>query len=199
MESKINLFSLLIILLYLNPIISDIPDLSFANKEIIENDDLCLKRPYHKRAEPFYFFPALRAKLYEVGDKFSFPSRCFKKNIVHFKEMSKDKITFHFENLEKIDTFCSELFFFHTSNHNYFQFIAFQGEHDITLKYITQDDKDEIRVNGIKLYGFCNGLVTTISSILKTFKAFYGGMGYDPEAKTLDLDLVFQKIWKKLI
>ena len=47
MESKINLFSLLIILLYLNPIISDIPDLSFANKEIIENDDLCLKRPYH--------------------------------------------------------------------------------------------------------------------------------------------------------
>ena len=183
MESKTKLFSLLIILLYLNPIISDIPDLSFANKEIIENDDLCLKRPYHKRAEPFYFFPALRAKLYEVGDKFSFPSRCFKKNIVHFKEMSKDKIIFHFENLEKIDTFCSELFFFHTSNHNYFQFIAFQGEHDITLKYITQDDKDEIRVNGIKLYGFCNGLVTTISSILKTFKAFYGGMGYDPEAK----------------
>ena len=63
MESKIKLFSLLIILLYLNPIISDIPDLSFANKEIIENDDLCLKRPYHKRAEPFYFFPALHYHL----------------------------------------------------------------------------------------------------------------------------------------
>ena len=174
MASILKFYPLLILFLFLVPILCSQPDLSFASKEIIENDDLCLKRPYWKTAEPFYFFPVLRAKLYQVGDKFSFPSRCFKKNIVTFKEMSTDKIVFTLQNMEKIDTFCSELYIFHTSNHNFLQFIIFQGEHDITLKYITQDDKDEIKVNGLKLYGFCSGFVNTIKSVLKTFKAFYG-------------------------
>ncbi len=47
--------------------------------------------------------------------------------------MSKDKITLTLQNYNKTDTFCSELFLFHTSDHNYLQFIAFQGEHDIVL------------------------------------------------------------------
>ena len=55
---------------------------------------------------------------------------------------------------------------FHTSDHNYLQFIAFQGEHDIILKRITQDDKDEIKVNGVKLFSFCLGFVNTIKSLL---------------------------------
>ena len=178
-----KIISSIIILLCLIPIFSSEPDLSFANKEIIENEDLCLRRPYHKQAEPFYFVPALRAKLLQVGDKFSFPSRCYKKNIVSFKEISKDKITLSLQNIEKLDTFCSELFIFHTSNHNFLQFILFEGEHTIVLKYITQNDKDEIKLNGIKLYSFCAGLGTTIQSIFKTLKAYYGGMGYDPKAK----------------
>ena len=174
---------LLIIFLLLSSILCIEIDLSFNKKEIIENEDLCLRRPYWKTAEPFYFIPVLRAKMLEVGDKFSFSSRCFKQNIVSFKSMSKDKIVINFKNSGKSDFFCSELFFFHTSNINYFQFIAFEGEHEIILKYITQNDKDEINVNGLKLYGFCNGFITTIKSFLKTLKAFYGGMGTDPNAK----------------
>ena len=119
MASIIKTIPLLILFFFLVPIICTEPDFSFASKEIIENDDLCLKRPYWKTAEPFYFFPVLRAKLYQVGDKFSFPSRCFKKNIVSFKEMSTDKIVLTLQNQEKIDTFCSELFIFHTADHNF--------------------------------------------------------------------------------
>ena len=183
MYSLTRLMNILITFLFLVQIFTEEADFSFAKKEIIENEDVCLRRPYWKRAEPLYCFPIVRAKLKEVGDKFSFKSRCFDKNIVIFKEITKDTMTFTLQNLEKKETFCSELFFFHTSNHNYFQFIAFQGEHDITLKYITQDDKDEIRVNGVKLYNFCESLMTTIQSLFKTLKAFLGGMGYDPEAK----------------
>ena len=87
------------------------------------------------------------------------------------------------QNFNKTDTFCSELFFFHTSDHNYLQFVAFQGEHNIVLKRITQDDKDEIKINGIKLYSFCSSFINTIKSVLKTFKAFYGGLGLAPNAK----------------
>ena len=172
-----------VILFFQNNFISASVDLSFSKKEVVELEDLCLRRPYHKTAEPWYFVPMFRAKLKEVGDKYSFPSRCFKKNIVSFKEMSQDKITLTLESLNKTDTWCSELFIFHTSNHNYFQYVAFQGSHEIILRRITQDDKDEIKMNGVKLYGFCAGLFNTIKSLLKTLKAFLGGLGSDPNAK----------------
>jgi hypothetical protein len=107
--------------------------------------------------------------------------------------MTKDKITFTLQNFNKTDTFCSELFVFHTSDHNYLQFIAFQGEHDITLKRITQDDKDEIKVNGVKLYSFCSGFINTIKSLLKTINAFYGGLGLDPNAKNPKFRPTIQK------
>ena len=183
MKSLLLYAFILIILLSENKIISVSVDISLPKKEPKELEDLCLRRPYHKTAEPWYFVPMFRAKLKEVGEKYSFPSRCFKKNIVSFKEMSKDKIVLFLENYNKTETWCSELFIFHTSNHNFMQFVAFQGTHEIVLKRITQDDKDEIRVNGIKLYGFCTGLVNTIKSFFKTLKAFYGGLGVDPNAK----------------
>ena len=72
-------------------------------------------------------------------------------HLVVSKEISKDKITLTLQNFNKTETFYSELFIFHTSSHNFFQFVAFQGEHSIVLKRINQDDKDEIKVN-IKNY-----------------------------------------------
>ena len=176
-------FSLLILLLSNSQILSVDIDLSFSKSAPVELEDLCLKRPYHKTAEPWYFVPMFRAKMKTVGEKYSFSSRCFAKNIVSFKEMTKDKIILSLENSQKTETWCSELFIFHTSNHNFLQFVAFEGYHEIVLKRITQDDKDEIKVNGIKLYGFCAGLVNTVKSFLLTLKAFYGGLGIDPNDK----------------
>ena len=155
-------FSFLIILISQNQILSDSVDLSFARKAPIELEDLCLRRPYHKTAEPWYWAPVFRAKMKTVGEKYSFSSRCFEKNTVAFKEMSRDKIVLSLENSGKTDTWCSELFIFHTSNHNYLQFIAFEGFHEIVIKRITQD---------------------TVKSFFLTLKAFYGGLGIDPHAK----------------
>ncbi len=179
----IHIYYSLVLFISFNQFIFSNVDSSFAKKEIMEIEDQCLNRPYYKRAEPFYFIPALRAKLKQVGDKFSFTSRCFGTNYVFFKELSRDKMTFTLQNFNKTETFCSEIFFFHTSDHNYFQFVAFQGEHEIVIKRITQDDRDEIAVNGVKLYNFCGSIMTTLKSIYKTFKAFYGGLGLDPDAK----------------
>ena len=177
-----NLFFFFLILIISFDIIFS-SSVNFGKKEPIEVEDYCLWRPYHKRAEPFYFLPVLRAKLKNVGDKFSFPSRCFAKNIVTFKEISKGKITFTLDNFNKTDTWCSELFIFHTSDHNFLQFVIFEGTHDIVMKQITADDKDEIKINGLKLYSFCSGLGTTIKSLFTTIKSYYGGLGYDPKAK----------------
>ena len=178
-----KIIPLLIILLSYSSVISISIDLKFGKSDPIENEDLCLRRPYHKTAEPWYWAPVFRAKMKKVGEKYSFKSRCFEKNIVAFKEMSKDKIILTLDNYEKSETWCSEMFIFHTSDHNFLQFVAFEGHHEIVLKRITKDDKDEIKMNGIKLYGFCTGLVNTVKSFFVTLKAFYGGLGLDPHAK----------------
>ena len=166
------IFSLLILLIFQKEILSVTIDLNFSKKEPVELEDLCLRRPYHKTAEPWYWAPMFRAKMKTVREKYSFASRCFAKNVVAFKEMGKDKIVLTLDNYDKIETWCSELFIFHTSDHNFLQFVAFEGHHEIVLKRITQDDKDEIKVNGIKLYGFCAGLVNTVKSFFMTLKAF---------------------------
>ena len=178
------LLPLLILLITLSQIISSpLNDFSFTKSQPKEVEDLCLRRPYPKSSEPWYWAPVFRAKMKKVGEKYLFKSRCFDKNIVAFKEMSQDKIILTLDNSEKSETWCSELFIFHTSNHNYLQFVAFEGHHEIVLKRITKDDKDEISMNGIKLYGFCSGLVNTVKSFMMTLKAFYGGLGLDPKAK----------------
>ena len=80
----IHIYYSLVLFISFNQFIFSNVDSSFAKKEIMEIEDQCLNRPYYKRAEPFYFIPALRAKLKQVGDKFSFTSRCFGTNYVFF-------------------------------------------------------------------------------------------------------------------
>ena len=69
-------FSLLILLISLN-IISASVDLTFAKREPKELEDLCLRRPYPRQAEPWYWAPMFRAKLKSVGEKYSFPSNVY--------------------------------------------------------------------------------------------------------------------------
>ena len=72
--------SFLILLISLSQIISfPSRDLNFAKSAPVELEDLCLRRPYHRQAEPWYWAPVFRAKLKTVGEKYSFPSRCFEK------------------------------------------------------------------------------------------------------------------------
>ena len=67
--------------------------LLFSTQELIENEDLCLKRPNVDSDDPFHFAPVLRAKLINVGDQFAFPSSCFKRNIATLESMDEKQIT----------------------------------------------------------------------------------------------------------
>jgi len=66
--------------------------LLLSAQEVIENEDLCLKRPNMDSDEPFYFAPVLRAKLINVGDQFAFPSSCFKRNIATLDPWMKPQL-----------------------------------------------------------------------------------------------------------
>ena len=146
------------------------------------SSDNCDRRVNPFDPNAFYFLPVFKAKLYKKGDKVEFKSLCFKKNTATLKEISLEKLTIELETTEKTSFLCQDTYILHTTNINLIQTFIFPGTHEITLTNLTQDDLDEIKVNGIKLVGFCQGLISSLRSLFETLKAFVGGLGYDPEA-----------------
>ena len=155
--------------------------LFFSAQEVIENEDLCLKRPNVDSDEPFYFAPVLRAKLINVGDQFAFPSSCFKRNIATLESMDETKITITLKNSEPRHLVCTDFMLFHTSNLNKVKIITLPGTHKITFDKVTQDDLNEISMNGIKILSLCTSLTNEIKSLVNTAKLFIGGLGTDPK------------------
>ena len=154
--------------------------LLLSSQKLIENEDLCLKRPNVDSDDPFHFAPVLRAKLINVGDQFAFPSSCFKRNIATLESMDDKQITITLKNSEPRYLVCTDFMVFHTSNLNSVKLITFTGTHKITFDKIIQDDLDEISMNGIKIFSLCTTLTNEISSLINTVKAFLGGLGTDP-------------------
>lgn len=148
-----------------------------SNRVLIHDPDLCLKRPHNGIPEPIYFFPVIRSKLFNIGETHTFSSRCFQENIVELTEMSKDYIALTLNSKNKTSFWCSEVFLFHTSSLNSLQLFSGTGKHTVILKNVKQDDLDEIKENGIKIIGFCDGLGKTIQSIMTTLKTATGGLG----------------------
>jgi len=154
--------------------------LLISSQELIENEDLCLRRPNMDSDEPFYFAPVLRAKLINVGDQFAFPSSCFKRNIATLESMDETKIIITLKNSEPRHLVCTDFMAFHTSNLNSVKLITLPGTHKITFDKVIQDDLDEISLNGIKIFSLCTSVTNEIKSLFNTVKLFLGGLGTDP-------------------
>ena len=155
-------------------------------KENIEeevSEDMCAKRLNPFDPNMFYFLPAFKAKLKKEGDEEIFKTGCFNKNVAKLNKISKEELIIELELSEKKSLFCNDILIIHTSNINYLQANFLSGKHIITLKNLNENDIDEIRLNGIKILGFCQGLIGTIRSLIYSLTGFVGGLGYDPNAK----------------
>ena len=144
--------------------------------------DMCEKRVNPSEPNYFYFFPNFKAKLYKVGDVQTFKSGCFKNNTLTLTSLSEEGAVLTLVAKEPVSLFCNDVYVVHTSNINHLTSIFFKGTHRITLKTITQDDLDEIKVNGLKLLGFCQGMIDTMKSLYMTLAMYIGGLGSDPNA-----------------
>ena len=157
------------------------PRLLTENEQVSE--DMCLRRVNPLDANYFYFFPNIKARLFKESDKVEFKSGCFNKNTLTLKHLSKEKTIIELEASEPKSYFCQDIYIIHTSNINHFKAIFTSGKHIIKLKNLSQDDLDEIKVNSIKLVGFCSGVIETLKSLYLTLKMYVGGLGYDPNHK----------------
>ena len=143
--------------------------------------NMCEKRINPLNPNYYYFAPVFKAKLYKVGDSVEFNAGCFKKNIATLKEIDGNKLTISLNSTHATDLFCSDVYIIHTPGINQLTTVFTEGVHTIVIENLTQDDLDEIKVNSIKILGFCQGIGETIRSLIMSLLLYVGGLGDDPE------------------
>ena len=147
------------------------------------SEDMCLRRVNPLDANYYYFFPNIKARLFKEGDNVEFKGGCFNKNHLTLKKLTKEETIIELDSSDKNSFFCQDIYIIHTSNINQFKALFTSGKHTIILKNLSEDDLDEIKVNSIKLVGFCSGVIETLKSLYMTLKMYVGGLGYDPNHK----------------
>ncbi|MCQ2816174.1 MAG: hypothetical protein MJ252_02800 [archaeon] len=145
------------------------------------SNDMCERRINPLEPNYYYFLPMIKAKLYKEGDSFEFKAGCFKKNTATLKEIKGNSMTIIINADEPESLLCHDLYIMHTTNINQLYSVFNRGDHEIIIENLSQDDLDEIRVNSIKVMGFCQGIAASLRSLVMSLLLYVGGMGNDPE------------------
>jgi len=148
----------------------------------MSNVDVCDGRQDPSKPNFYYFLPSTLAILKKEGDIIEYSNKCFKHNKVTLQKLSKEKLVFTISSNEPKHLFCTDNYWFSTSNIHHLNFIFSKGDHQFSIINLSQDDLDEISVNGLKIFGFCDGFFTFLESFFMTLKLYIGGLGKDPGA-----------------
>jgi hypothetical protein len=143
--------------------------------------DQCEKRINPLDPNYFYFLPVLKAKLKKQGDAIEFVGKCFKRISVKVTRFTQTEMTLLFDAQDAESVFCTEFLLIHTPGMNQLTSMFKKGEHEVVIENLTEDDLFEIQVNGLKVFGFCQGLFASIQSLVMSLLLFVGGLGNDPK------------------
>lgn len=152
-----------------------------TNFDYSNSKDQCERRVNPLDPNYFYFLPVVKAKLKQQEETQSFIGRCFKHISVKMTEFTENNITIKFEADDPIGILCNEMMLIHTPAINQLVSVFTTGEHQVILTNMTEDDFYEIKVNGLKVFGFCQGLLESIKSLTMSILLFLGGLGKDPK------------------
>jgi hypothetical protein len=156
--------------------------LKFLSSQVHDQVDTCENRPDVKYSNFYYFLPVFKARVLKEGDTQEFRSGCFRDNKLTIVKLSQEETILSLTSTNPKNIFCRDAYWLTTSNIHSIHDIFTHGEHRITLKNLSQDDLDEIKVNGIKLLAFCQGFLTSLHSFIMSLKLYIGGLGKNPGA-----------------
>jgi hypothetical protein len=110
---------------------------------------------------------------------------CFGK--MHFKAdfgsdpANFDQVTIEVTTSEMKGWFCEEYLFFASMSHYHLETFGKEGTHTLEFKNLSADDKVDIAANGIRTFLWCDGIIDTAISLIKTIMMFAGGLSADPK------------------
>jgi hypothetical protein len=148
----------------------------------------CNQRPKPDGAGDYFsLLPVFMGQLINSGDTAEYTDGvCFSK-VKMFLEYNHldDEGNFHEVDLhvvlsDKKSMFCSERFFFATTEKYHYEKFWRATHHIIRFKNLSEDDKLDIKAEGVRLFDFCDSIGSTLVSLVKTLKLFMGGLGANP-------------------
>lgn len=148
--------------------------------KFLDDEDLCLSRPASESSNFYYFLPMMKGRPRSEGESVSFANGCFQENKFKIEKLSLEETVVTLYSANPKYYTCADFYWISTSHIHTLKEVFFHGEHRITLKNLSQDDLDEIKLNGIKIMSFCQGFFTSLHSFYMSLKLYIGGLGKDP-------------------
>jgi len=151
-----------------------------TNYQMINRCDL---RSNATESDFYYFLPVLKGKLHTVGEIIEFENICFKTNKFKIDKITISETILSIFSSDSKSFFCQDSYIISLSNFHKIQTNYFNGEHKIILKNLNESDLLDIQINGVRLFTFCQGFLSSAHSFLMTLQLYLGGLGKDPNAR----------------
>ncbi len=162
---------------YNAPSINNLNFLSFD-----ETSTKCDIRPEATEADFYYFAPFLKAKLNTEGQQTEFENGCFKKNVFKIEKISNEETILSLDSSEPRGFFCKDSYIISLFNFHKIHVNFLKGQHKISLKNLTDNDILDLKVNGVRMFAFCQGFLTSTHSFIMSLKLYLGGIGKNPDS-----------------
>jgi hypothetical protein len=125
--------------------------------------------------------PAMRGILYNQNQNITFEGTCFQRVVINYSYLSNsNEIEVNINTSLKKSFLCKESLFIGTSNLHSIKILFLTGNQTVKFN-VQQNDLDEIGVNGIRVFSFCQGFWTSFRSFLKSLTLFLGGFSTNPK------------------
>lgn len=114
----------------------------------------------------FNIIPKLKAKFTSTNQSVSFSSPCFQNNTLYFVNITKGQAFFEFTASNSSLALCNDIYLFFLSKVSFFKYVLYQGKKFFSFSNLDQDDINEIRVNGLRVFSIQKKEISQIFHIL---------------------------------
>jgi len=133
-------------------------------------------------SDPFEFLPVFAAEITPEDSHatYSSPGKCFDQISFDLVANSPTDYDLKVTLTDKKSLTCQETMLFANTEIFHLETFVQAGDHLLNFKLSEGDMKTDFDFGGIKAYIFCEGIVHTVKSILRTVEAFVGGVSDHP-------------------
>ena len=114
------------------------------------------------------FLPAYKGKVHKVGDTLVFTNTCFRSNSLTLSSIEKGVVTLTMTAEDKDGFLCNDMYMLFTSTIQHVKVLFLGGVYQVRIENLTQRQLDEITVNGLRVFSFCDNIYDTLISLYKT-------------------------------
>lgn len=146
------------------------------------NDDTCHSLRNQTAPTPddaFMFAPAFTGQVTPKNPKVTFEGNCFEQISFEmvYNQATPDTFQIVADVRKPRTETCSDVFLFGNTEVHHLEEFFIRGQHTMTFKASGADAIEDLQVNGILTYLFCEDLHDELISVFTTVKAFLGGLG----------------------